>query len=55
MNQVKMTFSQILEFASQDIFKNIVKQYKGNYKTKEFSKMLLVVMVPEIAANAFNA
>ncbi len=32
-----MTFSQILEFASQDIFKNIVKQYKGNYKTKEFS------------------
>ena len=32
-----MAFSQILEFASQDIFKNIVKQYKGNYKTKEFS------------------
>lgn len=32
-----MTFSQILEFASQDIFKNIVKHYKGNYKTKEFT------------------
>ena len=37
MNQGKMTFSQILEFASQDIFKNIVKLYKGNYKTKEFT------------------
>lgn len=32
-----MAFSQIIEFASQDIFKNIVKHYKGNYKTKEFS------------------
>lgn len=32
-----MTFSQILEFTSQDIFKNIVKHYKGNYKTKEFT------------------
>jgi hypothetical protein len=37
MNQGKMTFSQIIDFASQDIFKNIVKQYQGNYKTKEFS------------------
>jgi hypothetical protein len=37
MNQGKMTFSQVLEFASQDIFKNIVKHYKGNYKTKEFT------------------
>ncbi len=37
MNQGKMAFSQILEFASQDVFKNIVKHYKGNYKTKEFS------------------
>ena len=37
MNQGKMTFSQILEFTSQDIFKNIVKHYKGNYKTKEFT------------------
>lgn len=32
-----MTFSQIMDFASQDIFKNIVRQYDGNYKTKEFS------------------
>ena len=32
-----MTFSQILEFASQDVFKNIIRQYKGNYKTKEFA------------------
>lgn len=32
-----MTFSQIMDFASQDIFKNIVKQYRGNYKTKDFS------------------
>lgn len=32
-----MTFSQIMEFASQDVFKNIVKHYKGNYKTKEFT------------------
>lgn len=37
MNQGKMAFSQILEFARQDVFKNIVKHYKGNYKTKEFS------------------
>ena len=32
-----MTFSQIMDFASQDIFKVCVKRYKGNYKTKEFS------------------
>ncbi len=37
MNQGKMAFSQIMDFASQDIFKNIVKQYNGNYKTKDFS------------------
>ena len=37
MNQGKMAFSQIMEFASQDIFKNIVKHYNGNYKTKEFT------------------
>src|SRR5580765_8437502 len=37
MNQGKMIFSQVMDFASQDIFKNIVKQYKGNFKTKEFS------------------
>lgn len=32
-----MTFSQIMDFASQDIFKVCVKRYDGNYKTKEFS------------------
>jgi len=37
MNQGRMTFSQIMEFASQDIFKVCVKRYDGNYKTKEFS------------------
>jgi hypothetical protein len=37
MNQGKMVFSQIMDFASQDVFKNIVSRYKGNYKTKDFS------------------
>jgi hypothetical protein len=37
MNQGKMVFSQIMEFANQDIFKNIVSHYDGNYKTKDFS------------------
>lgn len=37
MNQGKMIFSQIMDFANQDIFKNIVKQYKGNFKTKDFT------------------
>jgi transposase len=37
MNQGKMAFSQIMDFASQDVFKHIVKQYGGNYKTKDFS------------------
>jgi Transposase DDE domain/Domain of unknown function (DUF4372) len=37
MNQGKMVFSQIMEFASQDVFKNIVSLYKGNHKTKDFS------------------
>jgi len=37
MNQGKMIFSQVMDFASQDIFKNIVKQYKGNFKTKDFT------------------
>ena len=32
-----MVFAQIMNFASQDIFKTIVVQYKGNYKTKEFT------------------
>lgn len=32
-----MVFSQIMDFASQDVFKNIVSRYKGNHKTKDFS------------------
>jgi len=32
-----MTFTQIIDFASQDIFKVCVKRYNGNYKAKEFS------------------
>jgi hypothetical protein len=39
MNQgnSKMVFAQIMDFASQDIFKTIVARYKGNYRTKEFT------------------
>jgi len=37
MNQGRMTFAQIMDFASQDIFKVCVKRYNGNHKTKEFS------------------
>lgn len=37
MNQGRMTFSQIMAFASQDMFKVCVKRYDGNNKTKEFS------------------
>lgn len=32
-----MTFTQIIDFASQDIFKVCVNRYDGNYKAKEFS------------------
>ena len=32
-----MTFTQIMDFASQDIFKVCVNRYQGNYKAKEFS------------------
>ena len=32
-----MGFTQIMDFASQDLFKVCVKRYKGNYKTKEFT------------------
>lgn len=32
-----MMFSQIMDFASQDLFKICVKRYNGNYKTKDFS------------------
>jgi hypothetical protein len=37
MNQGRMTFTQIMDFASQDIFKVCVNRYKGNFKIKEFS------------------
>jgi len=37
MNQGKMTFAQIMEFASQDSFKRCVERYKGNHRVKEFS------------------
>jgi len=32
-----MAFAQILDFASQDIFKVCVNRYNGNYKAKEFT------------------
>ena len=37
MNKGKMVFAQLMEFASDDIFKWCVKRYNGNYKTKDFS------------------
>lgn len=37
MNQGRMAFTQIMDFASQDIFKVCVKRYNGNYKAKEFT------------------
>jgi hypothetical protein len=37
MNQGKMVFAQIIEFASDDIFKRCVERYNGNYKIKDFS------------------
>lgn len=37
MNQGKMVFAQIMDFASQDVFRNIVKRYDGNYKKQEFT------------------
>lgn len=32
-----MVFSQLIEFASDDVFKCCVKRYNGNYKAKEFT------------------
>ena len=32
-----MVFTQLIEFASDDIFKYCVKRYNGNYKAKEFT------------------
>jgi hypothetical protein len=37
MNQGKMVFAQLIEFASDDIFKRCVRRYNGNYKAKDFS------------------
>jgi hypothetical protein len=37
MNLGKMLFAQLMEFASDDIFKWCVSRYNGNYKIKEFS------------------
>ena len=37
MNQGRMIFSQIMDFASHDIFKVCVNRYNGNYKIKEFT------------------
>jgi hypothetical protein len=37
MNQGKMVFAQIMQFASQDILKNIVKRYDGDYKKQDFT------------------
>lgn len=37
MNQGKMVFSQLIELASDDIFKRCVARYNGNYKAKEFT------------------
>jgi hypothetical protein len=37
MNQGRITFSQIIDFASQDIFKVCVNRYQGTLKAKDFS------------------
>lgn len=37
MNQGKMTFSQIIDFASHDAFRRSVDRYNGNYRTRGFS------------------
>jgi len=37
MNKGRMAFTQIIDFASQDIFKVCVTRYNGNYKAKEFT------------------
>jgi hypothetical protein len=37
MNKERMAFTQIMGFASQDIFKVCVNRYNGNYKIKELS------------------
>ena len=37
MNQGKMVFAQIMQFASQDILKRIVNRYNGDYKKQDFT------------------
>lgn len=37
MNKGRMIFSQIMDFASHDVFKVCVNRYKGNYKVKELT------------------
>lgn len=37
MNQGRMVFSQIMQFASQDVLKNIVRRYNGDYKKQAFT------------------
>ncbi len=37
MNKIRMTFSQLIDFASPDIFKVCVKRYQCNYKLREFT------------------
>ena len=37
MNKGRMAFTQIIDFASQDLFKVCVNRYNGNYKAKEFT------------------
>jgi len=37
MNQGKMVFAQMMEFASFHVFKYCVKRYQGDYKIKDFS------------------
>ena len=37
MKQGKMVFAQIMQFASQDILKNIVHRYKGDYKKQLYT------------------
>ena len=37
MNEGKMVFSQIIQFANQNVFRNIVNRYGGDYKKQAFS------------------
>jgi hypothetical protein len=37
MNIGKMVFTQLISFASDDVFKRCVNRYNGNYKAKEFT------------------